>query len=72
MAFRYGILGAGRQGTAAAHDLARFGEADCIVLADANLDAARAAAETLLRDHPQAARAHLWRWLGDRSEYLKV
>ena len=40
-AFRYGILGAGRQGTAAAFDLAVRGEAASIVLAD--LDAARAA-----------------------------
>ncbi len=45
MAFRYGILGAGRQGTTAAYDLARFGDAASIVLADANLDIARAAAE---------------------------
>jgi ATP-dependent DNA helicase RecG len=36
------------------------------------LDAARAAAEVLLRDQPQAARRHLARWLGARHEYLKV
>jgi lysine 6-dehydrogenase len=40
--YRYGILGAGRQGTAAAYDLAVRGEAASIVLAD--IDAARAAA----------------------------
>jgi len=36
------------------------------------LDAARAAAEMLLRDHPDAVRAHLARWLGAKYEYLKV
>jgi len=36
------------------------------------LDAAREAADTLLRDNPAAARAHLSRWLGSRSDYLKV
>jgi len=36
------------------------------------LDAARAAAEVLLRDEPRAARRHLARWLGARHEYLKV
>lgn len=34
--FRYVIIGAGRQGVAAAFDLARFGEAGRIVLADAD------------------------------------
>ena len=36
------------------------------------LEQARAAAATLLRDAPAAARAHLARWLGARHEYLKV
>jgi len=36
------------------------------------LDQARAAAETLLRERPEAARRHLARWLGARHEYLKV
>ena len=36
------------------------------------LDAARDAAELLLREHPDAAKAHLARWLGGRNEYLKV
>ena len=36
------------------------------------LDAARDAAEMLLREHPDAALAHLARWLGGRNEYLKV
>jgi lysine 6-dehydrogenase len=42
---RYVIIGAGRQGTAAAYDLARFGEAGRVVLADAQQDAAERAAE---------------------------
>jgi ATP-dependent DNA helicase RecG len=36
------------------------------------LDAARAEAERLLREEPDAARAHLARWLGARHDYLKV
>jgi lysine 6-dehydrogenase len=44
-AFRYAILGSGRQGTAAAYDLARFGDAARIVLADARPDAAHRAME---------------------------
>ncbi len=34
MAFRYAVIGAGKQGTAAAYDLARFGDAEEIGLAD--------------------------------------
>lgn len=41
----YAILGAGRQGTAAAYDLARFGDARRILLADSNIGAAQNAAE---------------------------
>jgi len=36
------------------------------------LVAARAAAEQLLRDHPEHAHRHLQRWLGRKSEYLRV
>ncbi len=43
--FEYLILGAGRQGTAAAYDLARFGIASRIVLADQNGSVAASAAE---------------------------
>lgn len=43
--YRYIVLGAGRQGTAAAYDLAVRGDAACIVLADANLAAAKSSAE---------------------------
>ncbi len=36
------------------------------------VEQARAVAEELLRDHPQAAEAHLTRWLGGREELLKA
>jgi lysine 6-dehydrogenase len=42
--YTYIILGAGRQGTAAAYDLATNGDAAQIILADASLETARAAA----------------------------
>ena len=44
MAYTYAVLGAGRQGTAAAYDLARWGEADRVILADLNLEFAQKAA----------------------------
>jgi lysine 6-dehydrogenase len=40
MKIRYVILGAGMQGTAAAYDLAKFGDPDSITLADASLEQA--------------------------------
>ncbi len=43
MTHRYAILGSGRQGTAAAYDLARFGDAARIVMADSDLETARRA-----------------------------
>jgi ATP-dependent DNA helicase RecG len=36
------------------------------------LDAARGAADALLRERPDAARAHVARWLGARHEFLKA
>jgi len=42
--YKYGVLGAGRQGTAAAYDLAVRGEAASIVLADVDQGRAEAAA----------------------------
>ena len=39
---------------------------------DALLQAARRTAPILLREHPQAARAHVARWLEGRAEYLKA
>ncbi len=44
MGFKYAVLGAGLQGTAAAYDMARFGEADEIVLIDRHLERAQEAA----------------------------
>jgi lysine 6-dehydrogenase len=44
MGHRYAVLGAGRQGVAAAYDIARFGDADEVVLVDAGAGLARDAA----------------------------
>ena len=44
MTYHYAILGSGRQGTAAAYDLAIHGDAASILLADLHLDAAERAA----------------------------
>ncbi|HTN44433.1 MAG TPA: saccharopine dehydrogenase C-terminal domain-containing protein [Nitrospiria bacterium] len=54
MGYRYVILGAGRQGTACAYDLALFGEAERIVLADANPDFSQKSAERLRRLLPSS------------------
>ncbi|GAB4527659.1 MAG: hypothetical protein Fur0018_13360 [Anaerolineales bacterium] len=43
----YTILGAGRQGLAAAYDLAKFGQAARIILADADIETAQRAAQRL-------------------------
>ena len=59
------LLGARQSGV----PLLRF--ADLAVDTDL-LDAARDAAPALLQDHPDAARAHLARWLGAKNEFLKV
>ncbi|MCF6278068.1 MAG: saccharopine dehydrogenase NADP-binding domain-containing protein [Anaerolineales bacterium] len=47
MTFRYAIIGSGKQGTAAAYDLAKFGKATQILMLDANLDAANHAAKRI-------------------------
>lgn len=44
MTFTYAVLGAGRQGTAAAYDMARFGDAARVKVADIHPEAARRAA----------------------------
>lgn len=49
MKYRYCILGAGRQGVALAHDLARVGEAAEITLADSDVGVAQRAAARLQR-----------------------
>ncbi|HET7291841.1 MAG TPA: saccharopine dehydrogenase C-terminal domain-containing protein [Vicinamibacteria bacterium] len=57
MGFRYVILGAGRQGTAAAYDLALFGGAASVILADRDPSVARTAAARVnrLADRPVAS-----------------
>jgi len=45
MGFLYAVIGAGRQGTAAAYDLAVKGDADSVVLGDIDATAAKAAAK---------------------------
>jgi lysine 6-dehydrogenase len=57
--YRYLILGAGRQGTACAYDLARFGEADRIILADANREFAQKSVERLRRLLPVSTATRL-------------
>ena len=49
MGYDYAIIGSGRQGTAAAYDMARFGGADSIVMADVSLAQARRAAARVNR-----------------------
>ncbi len=44
MGYRYAVIGSGRQGTAAAYDFAKFGEADDIVMGDADLAQAKRSA----------------------------
>jgi saccharopine dehydrogenase-like NADP-dependent oxidoreductase len=34
MGFRYAVIGSGRQGASAAYDLARFGDAEYLLIAD--------------------------------------
>jgi ATP-dependent DNA helicase RecG len=36
------------------------------------LNSARAVADEMLRDFPQAAQAHLQRWMANRDDYLHV
>lgn len=45
--YSYAVLGAGRQGTAAAYDMAQWGQARRVILADIDLDAASSSAERL-------------------------
>jgi lysine 6-dehydrogenase len=44
MSFRYAVVGAGRQGVAAAYDMARFGDAREVLLIDSDLSVAKASA----------------------------
>jgi len=45
MSYTYAVLGAGRQGTAAAYDMACWGDAQRVILADYDVEIARRAAE---------------------------
>jgi len=45
MNYTYAVLGAGRQGTASAYDMARWGDAKRIILADRDLEIAQRAAQ---------------------------
>ena len=47
MSFNYAVLGAGRQGVAAAYDMARWGDAAHVVLADLDLALADRAANRI-------------------------
>ena len=47
MRYRYAVLGSGRQGTACAYDMIKFGEAESVVLADMSLETAQAAADRI-------------------------
>ena len=49
MSFNYAVVGAGRQGTAAAFDMARFGDAGSVLVADADPAAAQRSAERVNR-----------------------
>ena len=44
MPYTYAVLGSGRQGTAAAYDMARWGNARRLILADLDPEMARQAA----------------------------
>jgi len=44
MSFVYAVLGGGRQGTAAAYDMAKFGDASQVLIADVSLEAAQQSA----------------------------
>ena len=49
MGYRYAVIGSGRQGTAAAYDFAKFGEAEDIVMGDMDLARAKRAAARVNR-----------------------
>lgn len=57
MSPRYAVIGAGRQGTAAAYDLIDFGEAEIVVLADLDIRQAERAAQRV-NELTETERAH--------------
>lgn len=72
MSHRYLIIGSGRQGTSCAYDLARFGDAESIVMADADLAVAERAAarinQLVEREVARAVRVDA----GDRASLHEV
>jgi ATP-dependent DNA helicase RecG len=59
------FMGARQSGDA----LLRFAD---LAADSALMQQARAAAQRLLRDHPEAARAHVERWLGNKAAFLNA
>ncbi|NNM80949.1 MAG: ATP-dependent DNA helicase RecG [Gallionella sp.] len=59
------LLGARQSGVA----MLRFAD---LTMDEDLLEQARRAADMLLRDHPDAARAHLHRWMSNKHDYLHV
>ncbi len=59
--YHYAVVGAGRQGVAAAYDMAKWGDAASILLVDANYSAASQAAERIaqLTGHPNVSAAQV-------------
>jgi NADPH-dependent 2,4-dienoyl-CoA reductase/sulfur reductase-like enzyme len=62
LAFRYVILGSGRQGTAAAYDLARFGGAARIVAPGAHRMERAVAAANVMEEPARRGIPHTARW----------
>ena len=56
MAYTYAVLGGGRQGTAAAYDMAVWGEAERVLVADIDTDVAEASARRV--NSSSASRTH--------------
>lgn len=47
MGYKYAVLGSGRQGTASGYDLAKFGEAEVVLMIDKDFDIAKTSAEKI-------------------------
>ncbi len=69
MSPRYAVIGAGRQGTAAAYDLIQFGEAEIVALADADIRQAEASARRV-NQLTQGSKAHALRLDASRSDQV--
>lgn len=69
MSPRYAVIGAGRQGTAAAYDLIQFGEAEIVALADADIRQAEASARRV-NQLTEGSKAHALRLDASRSDQV--